>query len=213
MESIKLSRIELDELLFGAYISGLVDGEGCFLLSTSKDCEYASCAACFGIKLRLDDMAILQKVRQCLRCGTIRINKPKGNGKPQASFRVRDTVDLVQKVIPFFDKFPLRAKKARDYAIWREAVILLGKVKGRKVERRGCHHGGSIPKWKSSEIAVFLEYHDALRDVRKYDGPEVYVKKRVERNRILDLLGPRKSLSFNGNGKHLNGKKKVLLGR
>ncbi len=203
MDKVELSLAELDRMLFGSYVAGLVDGEGCFTLSANKDGETAAYSAGFGIKLRLDDMAILQEVRRCLRCGTIGVSKPKGNGNPQASFRVRSIVDLVQKVIPFFDEFKLRAKKARDYAIWREAVQMMCRIKCRKVERQGCRHGGSRPKWRASEIVDFLEYHDALRSVRVYDIPdEIKVKKFTKSIGLLQLLGPRKSLSLNGNGKN-----------
>ena len=30
--------------------------------------------------------------------------------------------DDLQGLVAYFDRFPLRAKKARDYAVWKEAV-------------------------------------------------------------------------------------------
>ena len=35
--------------------------------------------------------------------------------------------DIQQRVVPFFERFPLLGRKAHDFARFREAVLLLGK--------------------------------------------------------------------------------------
>lgn len=50
---------------------------------------------------------------------------PRGiTSNPQAIFSCYSKSDCL-KLVALFDQHPLRAKKARDYAVWREAVLLL----------------------------------------------------------------------------------------
>lgn len=44
-------------------------------------------------------------------------------GNPRYLWHVVAKTDL-RRLISYFDAFPLRAKKAADYAIWREAVLI-----------------------------------------------------------------------------------------
>lgn len=100
----------------GWYIAGLVDGEGCFSIGKAK------CS--FIIKLRDDDRPLLEWVQKQLggvglvsqACGAL------GNRNPQAQLVIARKAELLW-LTEFFDVFELRGKKARDYAIWREAVI------------------------------------------------------------------------------------------
>ena len=65
------------EILPAYYISGLVDGEGCFALNFRRDKrherkgkpEYFYWTIRFIIVLRIDDKTLLEKVRDTLDCG------------------------------------------------------------------------------------------------------------------------------------------------
>lgn len=46
---------------------------------------------------------------------------------PQVRWEVYRKADCLT-LIDFFDKFPLQAKKAKDYALWKEAVLLHAQV-------------------------------------------------------------------------------------
>lgn len=75
----------------------------------------------FVIKLRADDTPILEEIHERLGFGRV-IPLPSRYGqRPQTEFTVWDKAGCV-KLVEFFDRYPLRAKKARDFAIWREAV-------------------------------------------------------------------------------------------
>jgi len=115
----------------GDYIAGLTDGEGCFSLVVRKDTRherkskatYFSWKAAFIISLRIDDKDLLDSVRETLTCGSVTFNSG------SARFQVSNLDDLRDRIIPFFDHHKLYGKKAKDFAVWREAVDILIKYK------------------------------------------------------------------------------------
>jgi hypothetical protein len=58
--------------------------------------------------------------RETLACGTMR--RPGNNGW---YWEVNRLVDLRDRIVPFFDRFPVVGQKAADYTSWRAAVHLL----------------------------------------------------------------------------------------
>lgn len=100
----------------GHWLAGLTDGEGCFYIGQNL------CS--FTIKLRDDDAQLIEDVREQLG-GIGRVSHTRNDGgtrRPQVRWDVNRKAELVW-LTRLFDAFPLRSKKARDYAIWREAVI------------------------------------------------------------------------------------------
>ena len=109
---------------FGNYIAGLIDGEGCFAIN--KHTQHKHLAAMyyprFTIHLRADDTPILLQIQKFLSVGKIYFhNNIERN--PMVSYQIDNVKDLM-KLIEVLDVCPLRAKKAREYAIWRTCVLL-----------------------------------------------------------------------------------------
>lgn len=112
----------------GGYVSGLVDGEGCFSASIGRrpDDGYIRCNASFDLALRADDQAILEWLAKTyLSCGSLHYVVPSGSSCPKVQFRVAALQDHLRYLVPHFDKYPLRAKKRKDYEVWRQLVQLL----------------------------------------------------------------------------------------
>jgi len=42
-------------------------------------------------------------------------------------FNVQNITDILEKIIPFFDKYKLQAKKYNDFILWKEAAQLISK--------------------------------------------------------------------------------------
>lgn len=101
---------------FGYWLSGLIDGEGHFAI---KQHSRGSHAPAFGLKLRADDLGILQIIQRHLGIGTITTEDKEPN--PMARWNVHDKAGC-QRLVDLLDKYPLRAKKRMDYRLWREAV-------------------------------------------------------------------------------------------
>ena len=107
---------------FNYYITGLVDGEGSFSVSIQKDPTHRigyRLKPSFSLGLHKEDLPILNEIRQTLNCGTISFNKN------MVQLKVEDIGSLVDKVIPFFEKYPLRAKKKYDFEIFKKIVSMM----------------------------------------------------------------------------------------
>lgn len=113
---------------FGHWLAGFIDGEGCFYIERTKNGRPgASYGAGFHIGLRMDDKPILEEIRRSLGIGRFRVIANGGNRQPQFRWLVTKKDECVI-LMGILDRFPLRAKKARDYSIWSQAVRLWMKI-------------------------------------------------------------------------------------
>ena len=147
---------------WASWFAGFTDGEGCFVIGKQNcDNPCADYQCQFHLRLRDDDKQILEEIRDTLGIGKI-CNTPADtkhgyNKRPGVVLRVSAIKDCVA-LVNLFDKYPLRAKKRRDYEIWREAVFELQ----RPVDLRDSD---------------MLEYYfQMIREVRRYDEQEDLTK-------------------------------------
>lgn len=111
---------------FGHYFAGFTDGEGSFqIIQNNYKGAASNFKTNFSISLRADDVAILHEFREKLGIGKVYerpiYGDPVRHKNPEARFTVTTQQDcLVLREI--FNNFPLRAKKARDFAIWSDAL-------------------------------------------------------------------------------------------
>ncbi len=121
------------EKIPGDYVAGFVDGEGCFALKFRRDSkqnlgnkkirEYFYWGVEFAIALRPDDAEILKLIKNTLGCGSINYTK---NGE-QARYSVQGVRENLNKIVPFFKKHKLYAKKRHDFELWSQAIEILTK--------------------------------------------------------------------------------------
>ena len=103
------------------YIVGFVDGEGCFCVSSNKNGpRLPDVRLLFEIELREDDEEILHKIKEVLDCGNIyHLNYERyEKWRPHVKYKVSNFQDIYGKVIPFFKKYPLQAKKLASFEIF-----------------------------------------------------------------------------------------------
>lgn len=165
---------DVDRDAFGNWLSGFTDGEGHFSLRCSKATRDTR-ASTFQINLRCDDLPILEQIQSYLGCGTIYqviVKSRDGcNRRPQSQWVVFRNSELMRIVIPHFERYPLRAKKARDFIIWRKGVELLHQIGKRP--RRGRPSGtGRLPSWTDLEKREYQSLAVTLRAVRHFDSSE-----------------------------------------
>lgn len=132
--------------MMDAWLSGFADGEGCFLIAENPGKRFAPR---FKISLRADDKPILDALRNEFGGFVGTVKQGPRNDHPSVQWVVSSKHDLA-RLRDYFEQHPLRAKKARDYAIWSEAV------------RAYCARGGRAP-----ELA---DLRDALAAVRTFDS-------------------------------------------
>lgn len=130
----------------GHYIAGFVDGEGHFGLKHNLEVKlkrrgqpsYWRWSLDFAISLNEEDRPILEATRNTLMCGNISRQHNK-----TIQYRVYGFNDILNKIIPFFEKYSLRAKKKIDFILWKEAAKILAQYKnngsGRKLEIKQEH--------------------------------------------------------------------------
>jgi hypothetical protein len=110
------------------YISGFVDGEGCFSISFNKNgVRLPEVRLIFEIEVREDDEPILREIKEVLGCGNVyRLDYERyAKWRPHVKLKVSNFADISQKIIPFFQRYPLQAKKRHDFEKFCQAAELI----------------------------------------------------------------------------------------
>ena len=91
------------------WITGFVDGEGCFHVAVNKHDDMKSGYQVlpeFTVVQHRRDVQILHALKRYFGCGVVR----KNHGDRMA-YRVRGKKDLLERIVPFFEQHPLKTKK------------------------------------------------------------------------------------------------------
>lgn len=148
--SVPLADEQTIDPYFGSWLAGFVDGEGCFTIKHHT----SSFGTQFSIELRADDAAVLEQIRDTLGIGSIHRRDREGRSS-FAAWVVSSKADC-ERLVAILDRFPLRSKKAADYSVWRNAVL----IRASEVDD------------KRAQLGVLK---DRLQDVRSSGRPELEV--------------------------------------
>jgi len=105
------------------WVSGFVDGEGCFAISVTGDRRYKTgwqVRVSFSITLHKKDRPLLEHIKEKL-LGVGQIIK---QGDEFIQLRVQ-SMNEIAKLIEHFDNFQLKTKKLADYLQWKEAFKII----------------------------------------------------------------------------------------
>jgi len=97
-----------------SFISGFVEGEGCFCVSFSRRKKLNTgieVRPSFSISQNKRNLPLIKKIHEIFSCGSVRFSRRDQTYK----FEVRSIKDLIKIVIPFFDKYPLAGTKNNDF--------------------------------------------------------------------------------------------------
>ena len=116
----KLRKFPKKRYLF-YYLLGIVDGEGCFSISIKRDkgtkFGYAIDPV-FHVTQSSENREVLELLKEALSCGRIE----KKSGQPGTLVFVVDNRRLLkEKIIPFFERYGLIAKK-KEFEAFKEVV-------------------------------------------------------------------------------------------
>lgn len=109
------------------YVTGLVDGEGSFHIAFQKRSDLPSGISVipeFHVSQHESSKRVLELVANVLGCGYIKPNHTKSKDKTFV-FVVRDRVDLMTKVVPYFHYNQLRTVKMKDFDIFARIVEMV----------------------------------------------------------------------------------------
>ena len=142
----------------GSFLSGFALGEGSFMIVCRRRGDYRrsfKLSAAFNVSQQ--DRAPLELFREALGCGTMR---RAGNGGWY--WEVNSLSDIQDRIVPFFERFPLVGSKAEDFRRFASAVEIL--ARGRLSQsgyakvlalREGMNRGG---KRRYSMARILRDY-------------------------------------------------------
>ncbi len=122
-QTLKTKRRDINE-----YISGFSDGEGCFSVSFSKRDKFLigwETKPSFCVAQNHDRAEILSLMQRKFGCGFMRRDMKDKTLK----YEVRSLHDLLTKVIPHFENYPLMSGKAKDFKLFKRVCTLMEKRK------------------------------------------------------------------------------------
>lgn len=156
------------------YITGFVDGEGCFSVTIQKSNNVKlgiQVIPEFHVSQHQNRTEVLEEIKRVLGCGYIKANNPQNPKDLTSVYVVRNLKDIQNKVVPFFRKFPFISIKQHDFKKFAEVVGLMGK--GKHLEKDGLakilklafsmNFGGKYRKLRLSDVLSWLESSETVR--------------------------------------------------
>ena len=105
----------------GYRLAGLADGKGHFAIFQQR--KGWSCR--FTIKMRADDLAVLERFQRETDLGVIYQNRckqtPGRRNNPAFQWHVNKKAETLA-LVRIFEEYPLWSRKAEEFAVWAEAV-------------------------------------------------------------------------------------------
>src|SRR5476649_2866554 len=141
-----------------SYISGFVDGEGCFCVSFQPSKRHRlgwEVRPSFSVIQIADKAQLLYVIQKKWGCGFIRPDRSDKTLK----FEVRNVEDLVTKVVPHFRRCALMSAKQVDFDRFARICELIGQAVHRELEGFG------------QIIQLAMEMNPSGK--RKYSGSEI----------------------------------------
>ena len=111
-----ISRKDLSSEKLGFFLAGFVEGEGSFNVSLRRKADYKvnwQVVMSFNVSQR--DSTLLYILQRELGCGIIKIRKFDN----LYSFDITNPGDIIQKIIPYFQKFPVQSdSKKKNFSLF-----------------------------------------------------------------------------------------------
>ena len=124
-----LTKINLE-----SYISGYVDGEGCFCVSIRPRKSNRTgweVVASFAIAQNKDRAEVIRLIKNYFNCGFIR----KNIGDNTLKYETRNLNNLITKIIPHFENYPLQSGKKKDFEVFKKICQKMNK--GKHLTKKG----------------------------------------------------------------------------
>lgn len=115
----------------GYFLAGFVEGEGSFNVSLRKKPDYkVGWQVVMSFNVSQKDPTILRILKDTLACGIIKVRRLDN----LHSYDVTNPTDLIDKVIPYFKRYPvLSDSKIKNFAIFCKIANLMEKGRHRDI--------------------------------------------------------------------------------
>lgn len=109
------------------FITGFSDAESCFNVTVSPRISGSyQVSLRFKIQLHHQDLDLLEKIKTSFNSiGSLNVKNYKTYINPKATFSVRKFDDIMNVIIPHFDKYPLLTQKQADFLLFKEIALLM----------------------------------------------------------------------------------------
>ena len=164
-----------ERLKFIGWITGFVDGEGCFSVSIFRNKKAGLRTGWqvfpeFVITQGEKSLSALEEVKDFFGCGNIFINRSMGRNdnhrEPLHRYCVRSLNDLKTDIIPFFLENQLRSAKKKDFEKFVRIIKLIEEKQ--HLERKGLIKIAKIMKEMNRKVpSKFLVSSEAIRRDRR----------------------------------------------
>ncbi len=118
----------MSEEISNEYLAGFADGEGCFYVGIvpAKTAKFGwQIITEFRVSQNPQGKRILETFRTRLGCGTIKPNHRLSLTDKTSVFVVRDQSELVSKVVPFFERYPIYSDKRMQFEKFRIVLLII----------------------------------------------------------------------------------------
>src|SRR5205823_5532973 len=133
----------------GSFLAGFALVEASFMLvCRARQTSHRGWRISAAFNVSQHDRAPLDLFRETLGCGTMRVA---GNGGWY--WEVNGLSDNRERIVPFFERFPLVGQKAQDFALWRQVIDLLSRPSLSDqdyIHHGSCSPGTDEPRWKEA---------------------------------------------------------------
>jgi hypothetical protein len=106
----------------GAFLAGLIDAEGSFVISANNGRQNWRCA--LKLAMRDDDAPVLLALQRSTGLGRLTRVRARGNSKPQAAWNIVSRAEC-GRLIEILERHPLRSRKRFEFDVWRRAHQVL----------------------------------------------------------------------------------------
>jgi hypothetical protein len=114
---------------FEQWIVGFVDGEGCFSIALYPNRSYQlgwQVLPDFVVVQGKRSIDVLYELKWFFGCGNIYVNRRHDNHREDMyRWSVRSQADLVTRIIPFFEQYPLRTAKKDEFLRFRKVLHMM----------------------------------------------------------------------------------------
>ncbi|MEO0248114.1 MAG: LAGLIDADG family homing endonuclease [candidate division WOR-3 bacterium] len=166
------------EVEIGNYLAGFADGEGCFYVGihpTSNVSLGLQVIPEFHVSQNGERISVLRLFADAFGCGVIKKNASVKSHDKTWVFVVKRHNDLYEKVLPFFQRFPLRSEKQQDFLKFSQVVEMMHRKEHLTVEglKRILNiaysmNGSRFRRHQLVELRQRLEPSETIRQDRSF---------------------------------------------
>lgn len=175
-----------------AYFVGLIEGNGWFKISKNNENLIYE----LGIEMNIRDVQLMYKLKKVIGVGIIKFRKDKITGKDiSVIYLIRNKKDLINIILPIFDKYSMLSNKQYDYLRFRNH-LLLNRVKNSDLDINNIRPlNNDIDnikiincKYFSAWLVGFIEAKGCFSIYKSISRKEKIVSFEISQNNNSDLI-------------------------